>query len=131
MSQLAMVVLLILIPRRSKPFYCRYRESASAYFSYMMCDTRDDEAYPPCISAGNAAGSGKTCMACAFGMEACKHCYTVRYVPLLDLLLDLQAARDNSAFTVILKKYTKPVLLLIDEWLLLKLMEAEAGIFTS
>lgn len=65
-------------------------------------------------------------MACAFGMEACKHYYTVRYVWLPDLLLDLQAARDNGNFPVVLKKYTKLVVLIIDEWLLLKLTEAEA-----
>lgn len=65
-------------------------------------------------------------MACAFGMEACKHYYSVKYVRLPDLLLDLQAARDNGAFAATLKKYTKPVLLIIDEWLLLKLTEAEA-----
>jgi DNA replication protein DnaC len=67
-----------------------------------------------------ATGSGKTYMACAFGMEACKHYYTVKYVRLPDLLLDLQAARDSGAFASVLKKYTKPVLLIIDEWLLLK-----------
>ena len=65
-------------------------------------------------------------MACAFGLEACKRYYSVKYVRLPDLLLDLQAARDNGTFAVTLKKYTKPVLLIIDEWLLLKLTEAEA-----
>ena len=59
-------------------------------------------------------------------MEACKHYYTVKYVRLPDLLLDLQAARDAGTFTNVLKKYTKPVLLIIDEWLLLKLTESEA-----
>mgnify|MGYP005781128521 CR=1 FL=1 len=73
-----------------------------------------------------ATGSGKTYMACAFGMEACKHYYTVKYVRLPDLLLDLQAARDSGAFASVLKKYTKPVLLIIDEWRLLKLTESEA-----
>ena len=73
-----------------------------------------------------ATGSGKTYMACAFGMEACKQYYTVQYVRLPDLLLDLQAARDNGNFPAVLKKYTKPVLLIIDEWLLLKLTEPEA-----
>ena len=65
-------------------------------------------------------------MACAFGMEACKRYYSVRYVRLPDLLLDLQAARDNGTFSTALKKYTKPIVLIIDEWLLLKLTEAEA-----
>lgn len=73
-----------------------------------------------------ATVSGKTYMACAFGMEACKHYYSVKYVCLPDLLLDLQATRDNGAFAATLKKYTKPVLLIIYEWLLLKLAEAEA-----
>lgn len=73
-----------------------------------------------------ATGSDKTYMACAFGMEACKHYYTVRYIRLPDLLLDLQAARDTGKFAETLKKYTTPVLLIIDEWLLLKLTEAEA-----
>lgn len=45
-----------------------------------------------------ATGSGKTYMACAFGMEACKQCYTVQYVRLPDLLLALQAARDARNF---------------------------------
>ena len=42
------------------------------------------------------------------------------------MLLDLQAAKDSGTFTSVLKKYTKPVLLIIDEWLLLKLTEPEA-----
>lgn len=70
-------------------------------------------------------GSGKTYIVCAFGMKACKLYYTVRYVRLLDLLLGLQAARDNETFSVVLKKYTKPMVLIIDKWPLLKLIEAE------
>ena len=65
-------------------------------------------------------------MACAFGMEACKKYYTVKYVRLPDLLLDLQAARDDGTFKTVLKKYTNPVLLILDEWLLLRLTEDEA-----
>ena len=73
-----------------------------------------------------ATGSGKTYMACAFGMEACKQYYTVRYVRLPDLLLELQDARIKGTFVSVLKKYTTPVLLILDEWLLLKLSEDEA-----
>lgn len=42
-----------------------------------------------------ATGSGKTYLACAFGMEACKRYYSVKYVRVPDLLLDLQEARDE------------------------------------
>jgi len=73
-----------------------------------------------------ASGSGKTYMACAFGMEACKQYYTVKYIRLPDLLLDLDAARHTDSFARVLSKYTKPTLLIIDEWLLLKLNEIES-----
>lgn len=59
-------------------------------------------------------------------MEACKHYYTVRYIRLPDMLLDLAAARDNGSFQDAIKKYTKPTLLILDEWLLLKLTDDEA-----
>ena len=73
-----------------------------------------------------ATGSGKTYMACAFGMEACKQYITARYVRLPDLLLDLDYARSGDGFARTLGKYTKPTLLIIDEWLLLKLTESES-----
>lgn len=74
-----------------------------------------------------ATGSGKTYMSCAFGIEACKQYYTVRYVRMPDLLLDLQAtAGDANKFVKVLKSYTSPKLLIVDEWLLMKLTEAES-----
>ena len=73
-----------------------------------------------------ATGSGKTYMACAFGMEACKQYYTVKYVRLPDLLLELEVARNDGNFIKVISKYTKPLLLIIDEWLLLKLNESES-----
>lgn len=73
-----------------------------------------------------ATGRGKTYLACALGLEVCKRYYSVKYFRLPDLLLELQAAREEEKFTSVLKKYTKPVLLILDEWLLFKLSEAEA-----
>ena len=67
-----------------------------------------------------ATGSGKSYMACAFGMEACKHYYTTKYVRLPDLLIDLKAARTNGTYRKTLAKYANPILLILDEWLLLK-----------
>ena len=78
------------------------------------------------VFINGATGSGKTYMACAFGMEACKQYYTVKYIRLPDLLLDLEAARNGDSFLKTLSKYTKPTLLIIDEWLLLKLTEFES-----
>jgi DNA replication protein DnaC len=65
-------------------------------------------------------------MACAFGMEACKQYYTVKYVRLPDLLMDLEVTRNEKTFQRVLSKYTKPLLLIIDEWLLMKLTEGES-----
>jgi len=72
-----------------------------------------------------ATGSGKTYMACAFGMEACKQRYKTAYIRLPDLLLELDMARSNGTYKKVLAKYANPVLLIIDEWLLLKPTEAE------
>ena len=67
-----------------------------------------------------ATGSGKTYLACAFGMEACKRFYTTRYVRLPDLLLELKIARDGNTYKKVIQKYSKPSLLILDEWLLIK-----------
>lgn len=72
-----------------------------------------------------ATGSGKTYIACALAMEACKQFYTTKYVRLPDLLIDLDVARGEGTFKKVLGKYTNPVLLIIDEWLLLKPTERE------
>ena len=63
-----------------------------------------------------ATGSGKTYMACAFGMEACKQRYKTKYVRLPDLLLELDLARTDGSYKKVQAKYANPVLLIIDEW---------------
>ena len=67
-----------------------------------------------------ATGSGKSYLACAFGMEACKQYINTKYVRLPDLLIDLELSRNDGTYKKIMAKYTNPVLLIIDEWLLLK-----------
>ena len=72
-----------------------------------------------------ATGSGKTYLACAFGMEACKQRYKTKYVRLPDLLLELELARNDGTYKKVQAKYANPILLIIDEWLLLKPTESE------
>jgi len=72
-----------------------------------------------------ATGSGKTYMACAFGMEACKQFYKTKYVRLPDLLIDLEISRNDGTYKKVMSRYTNPTLLIIDEWLLLKPTESE------
>lgn len=62
-----------------------------------------------------ATGCGKTYMACAFGMEACKKYYNTRYVRMPDLLMDLDIARSEGTYRMVMVKYANPVLLILDE----------------
>ena len=61
-----------------------------------------------------ATGSGKTYMACALGMEACKQRFKTRYVRLPDLLLDLEMARSEGTYRKVMSKYANPLLLILD-----------------
>ena len=72
-----------------------------------------------------ATGCGKTYMACAFGMEACKRFYNTKYARLPDLLMDLEVARDEGNYRKVMAKYANPLVLILDEWLLLKPSAAE------
>lgn len=72
-----------------------------------------------------ATGSGKTYLACAFGMEACKHRYRTKYVRLPDMLLELDIARSDGTYKKVINKYANPIVLILDEWLLLKPTETE------
>jgi len=69
-----------------------------------------------------ATGCGKTYMANAFGMEACRNGYTVKYIRLPDMLITLKGT-DDKEYKKTFKQFVKPVLLIIDEWLLQKVSE--------
>jgi DNA replication protein DnaC len=73
-----------------------------------------------------ATGSGKTYLANAFGMNACRNFYTVKYVRLPELLGELTIARGEGNYRQIIKTYKQVKLLILDEWLLWPLKEAEA-----
>lgn len=75
-----------------------------------------------------ATGCGKTYMACAFGMEACKRYFNTKYVRLPDLLIDLEIARSEGNYRKVMAKYADPMILILDEWLLLKPNENEQKI---
>jgi len=75
-------------------------------------------------------GSGKTFMACALGVSACRQQYKVKYVRLPELLDELSLAKlaADGSYRKIIKKYTKTDLLILDEWLLTDLSKEEANI---
>jgi DNA replication protein DnaC len=75
-------------------------------------------------------GSGKSFMASAFGVAACRQFYKVKYIRLPELLDELSLAKlaADGSYRKCIKKYTKVDLLILDEWLLTELTTDEAAI---
>ena len=73
-----------------------------------------------------ATGTGKTYIACALGMAAARNFYTVRYIRLPDLLVEIAMARGDGTYREYMKRLKKVKLLILDEWLLYPLKESEA-----
>ncbi len=70
-----------------------------------------------------ATGSGKSYLACALGMEACKNYFKTKYVREPDFHLDIEMARQNGTYQKVMGVYANPTLLIMDEWLLIKANE--------
>ena len=75
-------------------------------------------------------GSGKTYLATAFGVSACRQSFKVKYIRLPELLDELTLAKlaADGSYRRIIRKYTKVELLILDEWLLTDLSAEEAAI---
>ena len=73
-----------------------------------------------------ASGCGKTFLANAFGIAACRNYFTVKYVRLPDILDELTIARGEGCFQKTMKQYKKVSLLILDEWLLTSLNSTQS-----
>ncbi len=75
-------------------------------------------------------GSGKSFIATAFGVSACRQFYKVKYIRLPELLDELLLAKlsADGSYRKLIKKYAKVNLLILDEWLLTELTTDEATI---
>ena len=65
-----------------------------------------------------ASGNGKTYIACALGIAACRNFIKVRYIRLPDLLNELAIARGDGTLKKVINAYQKIDLLILDEFLL-------------
>ncbi len=72
-----------------------------------------------------ATGTGKTFLACALGQAACRHGHATRYFRLPVLLQELSMARADGSYPKLLDRLQKTELLLIDDYGLATLSEAE------
>ena len=73
-----------------------------------------------------ATGNGKTYLSNAFGVAANRNFYPVKYIRLPDLLAELAIARQEHTYPKVVKQYKQACLLILDEWVLFPLKEAEA-----
>ena len=57
-------------------------------------------------------------------LATCEY-FNTKYVRLPDLLIDLEIARTDGNYKKVMAKYANPVVLILDEWLLLKPTDSE------
>lgn len=64
------------------------------------------------------AGAGKTYLACALGVEACRHSFRPLYIRMSDFLRNLEHNRDNiKEMNKYLRRISNYHVLIMDEWL--------------
>ena len=61
-------------------------------------------------------GCGKTWLACAFGNEACRRGFSVRYLRLPRLFEMLRIAHGDGSYARLMKQFLKIDLLMLDDW---------------
>lgn len=74
------------------------------------------------------SGAGKTWLAIAYGVQACRQFYRVKYTRLPDLLEEFKIAshQADGSYTKLMNKLIKVDVLILDEWLLFELTKDEA-----
>lgn len=70
-------------------------------------------------------GCGKTWLACAFGNEACRRGYSVRYLRLPRLFEMLRIAHGDGSYARLMNQLLKTDLLILDDWGIQKVSAAQ------
>jgi DNA replication protein DnaC len=70
-------------------------------------------------------GVGKTYLSCALGQAACRHGFPTRYYRIGRLLGELALARADGSYAKLLAKLAKADLLILDDWGMAPLNDAE------
>ena len=73
-----------------------------------------------------ATGTGKSYISCALGVAANRNFYSAKYIRITDLFSELAIARGEGNYQKVIKEYKTVKLLILDDWLLLKLNDTEA-----
>lgn len=72
-----------------------------------------------------ATGSGKTYIANALGVNACQSGYKARYIRLPELFSEIEAARVQGKYQLLMRQYQKYSLMILDEFLLIPTSDSE------
>jgi len=73
-------------------------------------------------------GAGKSFLANALGIAACRKGYSVKCAALQDILIELSMAKNNGTFNQVFSAYRKVRLLIADDWLMFDVTDdAEAS----
>ena len=67
------------------------------------------------IVISGKTGSGKTCLACAFGNGACRQGYSVKYFIIPELLLEIQDTKQENRYTKFMNQLKNIKLLILDD----------------
>jgi DNA replication protein DnaC len=89
-----------------------------------LADSRWVEYHQSVILTG-PTGTGKTFLACALGQKACRDGHRVRYFVAVKLFRALSAAHADGSYPRLSALLQKTELLIIDDWGLEKLQEAQ------
>lgn len=73
-----------------------------------------------------STGAGKSWLSCALGVCACNNFFSVKYIRLPRLLDELALARESDDYKKWQKRYLSCDLLIVDDWLFMKLTEKES-----
>lgn len=67
------------------------------------------------IIISGKTGCGKSFLACAFGNNACRHGYTVKYYRIPELLLEIQEAKVDNKYSKFMGQLQNTKLLILDD----------------
>jgi DNA replication protein DnaC len=70
-----------------------------------------------------ATGAGKSFIANALGISACRNNYSVKYINLQDLLTSFMVANSNGTFNQVFSELKRVKLLIIDDWLMFDIVD--------
>ena len=76
-----------------------------------------------------ATGAGKSFIANAIGISACRNGYSVKFMNLQDLLISFMVATDNGTFNQVFSELKRVKLLIIDDWLMFDVVDDAVASF--